>query len=158
MPWFRKPREVVTYMYNRSVSHEIYIQKMSQLFGNPAFLTDPRQDEQTVRRLYRNIAISLRIMGVPNENPFAQTPYQIIFNGYMKFLTTSWNSIIDSSNDNQPSPAYDCTLATISPYSLKIEWISIPCTKSYDMSHVLCQRKAKVSNGADHLRRHHSCP
>ena len=46
-------------------------------------------------------------------------------------------------NHFQPGSSYTCTMGVISPFTSRLELITIPCDKVYNISSVICQKSTQ---------------
>ena len=54
--------------------------------------------------------------------------------------------IMNNLNHFQPYSNHTCTMGVISPFTSRLELITIPCDKQYNIASVICQKSTQKEN------------
>ena len=141
MNWIQNPPEIQSALY-------------SQLLRKKTMDLSPEYKNYTGRTndltLKADIEyIPLVQLGVGGTNITYESVYTNMERMGALFQTSSWVQIFEKLATFQPAPSANCTLAVISPYSGRLEWISIPCDEKTNQSVLICKLPDRKLNGKD---------
>ena len=63
-----------------------------------------------------------------------------------QYANPALRDVIGNLNSFQPNPNYACTMAIISPFTSRLELITIPCDEAYNISTIICQKFQSSEN------------
>ena len=131
MDWFQSPAHVQHMSYRTEVrkSLETYV---GTWFGGKAsnlrYLSRLTISDYKPYNTYRSATKQLR---------YRVNILETLANMY---ANTTWEDVIESLSQSQPSAGADCTLAVYNPFSAKLDWVSVPCERKHNISTVICKR------------------
>ena len=56
-----------------------------------------------------------------------------------KHINSTWDSVAEEMNYQQPKAGHGCTLAVINPFTDTLQWMTVACDRKYNMSTLICE-------------------
>ena len=79
--------------------------------------------------------------------------YQTVFRNMERigllYQNSSWKQILERLAQFQPAASRHCTLGVISPFSKRLEWLSVSCDEKLNQSVLICKLPEKQLNSRD---------
>ena len=130
LKWYSAPRHFKSIEYKTIKSHSRWM-----LFTIPSYF----RPFDEMRQLSQSLP---RYQYTSNSN-ITQNIY-ILQHLADEYDQSGLANVMDNLNRFQPDPNHSCTMAVISPFTGRLELVTVPCEQSYNISSLICLKKATI--------------
>jgi len=132
--WLNNPKFAVLSSYKSTLQNSLYYKPDFY-----AFVERTVEVAQITRGTYHTLDYTIST-STYNDNLFND----VIAKTSKYLIRETSMDIMLKLDARHPVRGYDCAAAIVNPFTAKMEWVSINCSKQYELSQIICE--SRISN------------